>query len=295
MKLSKTSRRPLLQYLQIFENEIRALKFRIKWKLGLIKKATDKYISERELTFEDDFNNNELDRNKWNTTFDWGRHDFNNLTWTTDGKNLEFSNSILRIFAKSEPGTKTGWWGTINYEFTIGSINTCRKFEQTYGRFECKAKLDNHPALWPAFWTLTVGHTHPDAPNNHERIMPEIDIMEGTGNGGWSKKYKKSSMSLHYGLSYEELWHKSDGTATKGINYNNNYYIFAVEWKKDRLEWFINNEKVKVLRFKYLESEEIPIRPMYLILGESVNLERGRKYKDSLPAGLWIDWVRAYK
>ncbi len=55
-------------------------------------------------------------------------------------------------------------------EYTSASVTTRGLHEWQYGRFEIRARIDTHPGLWPAFWTLGVAGGWPR--------NGEIDIME---------------------------------------------------------------------------------------------------------------------
>ena len=279
----------IVKIFQEIENAYLSSKFVIKYKLGLIKRPSDDLLENRELTFEENFESNSLDRDKWNTCFDWGRHNAN--TWGTDGKNMEFKDGIAKFLVKYEPGMEEGWWGKHYYKYTVAHINSRRKFEQIYGKFEAKVKLTNIPGLFPAFWTLTDTWTDENAPGNHEVIMPEIDIFEHfTTSIG-----KKIAANYHCGLSYDSPWHRWNGTSLRYIDFSKDYHIFGIEWTKDKIDYFVDGHIFKRLRFKNLRTNEIAHRPMYLIINEHADRHINESHHNKLPDGMQVDWIRAYK
>ena len=72
----------------------------------------------------------------------------------------------------------------------------------------------------------------------------------------------------------------------KTLELGNDYYIFTLEWTKDKLVWMINDLVVKEVR------ENIPDVPMYVgfNLGTTV-----APNDNSLPGKMEIDWVKVYK
>ena len=285
---------------------------RFWWKWNILKKIRkydiDKYRS-RNITFEDNFNKGELDREKWNTSFPWGRHTADGGAWSTDGDNLKFEGSTVQFQTKYEPGVYEGWWGKVEQKFTTAHIDTKNKFQQQMGRFDIKVKLTDKVGLWPAFWLLTETYAHPniprwekDKPVNEfdwgESIKPEIDVFEQFGTPG---KNKRMQFTLHAGLTYPKPWGRAIPSKIKGVDFSDKFVMVSVEITKDWLKWYVNDCLVKVLYQKHLSTDERVFRPMYLIISTGTNikpdvlLKEYEKDNNYLPDGMTVDWVRVYK
>lgn len=255
----------------------------IKFNLGLVKRNDN--LKKRKLTFYEDFTSEKLNKNKWNTEFPWGRHS-DNLLW--EEEKIQIYNSKANFMIDYDPGTHYGWWGDHKYEYKTAMINTLGKFEQKYGRWECKAKVKNIKGLFPAFWMLTPVWIHSEAPNNKEVIMPEIDIFEHFNRD----KNKRIESTYHYGLSYDDGYHKFTGNGIKHTDFTKDFHIYAVEWTEDKLEFSVDEEVFKVLYFKNYKDYDRANKPMYLILNEAVTKEY-QKSKNIV--GMEVDWVRVYE
>ena len=106
---------------------------------------------------------------------------------------------------------------------------------------------------------------------------------------------KKQLIGIYYGLSYDKPWHKSNGTDIKCVNLTKDFHVYAIEWTKEKIEFFVDNEKFKVLYFMNYNPEEIAHRPMYVIINEAVNKKELDKNFNLLPDGMEVDWVRVYR
>jgi beta-glucanase (GH16 family) len=285
------------------------IRFWIFWNICSLKKEDIDSKFTRIITFEDDFDKGELDKNKWNTAFPWGRHSFDGGAWSTDGENLKFDNSTVKFETKYEPKTYEGWWGKTEQNFTTAHIDSKNKFQQQFGRFELKVKLTDKIGLWPAFWLLHEEYKHPDAPQFNtngnidfsewkEVITPEIDIFEQFGK---PNKRNQMQFTLHGGYSYSKPWLKSFHSKIKGVNLKNKWIKISIEITKDFLKWYVNDTLVHVIYQKHLKQDQRVFRPVYVIVstGTSKNpnflLDKYKKDKNYLPDGMEVDWVRVYK
>ena len=89
-----------------------------------------------ELTFNDEFNNHKLDREKWQDHYYWGGRS-NNDGLTYFGVNqFQFSDSSLLIVAEKKVSKDT-------IPYTSGMIDCNRSFKQQYGYFEIRSKNPN--------------------------------------------------------------------------------------------------------------------------------------------------------
>ncbi|RUT73154.1 glycoside hydrolase family 16 protein [Ancylomarina longa] len=230
-------------------------------------------IKNWKLSFLDEFEENQLDKNKWITRYYWGDKLLNkgfsldgDLHLFTDGDNIQISNSVLKLIAKKEKKEGLAWnsnYGFIprDFDYTSAIINTGQSFRQKYGRFEAKIKVNSSNTVIPSFWMLS------------NKSLPHVDILKTHLNGkivtgcynGEESKLQKSQFKV------------------KGIDLSKGYFIYTLDWSENELIWKINDVVVAT------QKQGIPKVEMYLNFCLSVP-----KDNDNLNASLDIDWVRCY-
>jgi beta-glucanase (GH16 family) len=133
--------------------------------------------------FFEDFNEQNLDRSKWNVEVTG--HTVNDeqqayvdsaaTIYMVKGKDAEGAvNGALVLKAIYQSGFTSK--EQKKYDFVSGRINTQRKMEFTYGTASARMKMTAGAGLWPAFWALGTGKW-PDC--------GEIDMMETIGDSSW--------------------------------------------------------------------------------------------------------------
>jgi beta-glucanase (GH16 family) len=259
------------QYINIKNSE------KIQWFLKV--RNSNKYdeVKRWELTFEEDFNADKLDKKTWLSRYFWGEvllSDSYSLDhekqFMNDDKNIALADSKLRIITKQEKVQGKAWNPAIgffprDFEYTSGVINTGCSFRQQYGLFEAKIKFGKSFPVHHALWLVS------------DLLLPHIDI---------AKASKKIIMANY--------WGSPDGKSNVGKNeagvslnrYGNGYYVFTLEWTADRLTWKINGVTVQSV------TEGVPKIPMYLNISSSLYSDAKN---NGLPALLEVDWVRCYK
>jgi beta-glucanase (GH16 family) len=239
----------------------------------------------KKLVWAEEFNYNGLPNpRKWN--FEKGYVRNKELQYYTEARkeNAFVENGSLTITAVSDSLK-------INdkiYPVTAASLITKGKKEWTYGRFEIRAKFPSSLGTWPALWMLGSNIDTAGWP-----LCGEIDILEHVG-------YMPDT--VHFNVHTEKYNHvKNTGKGTKLLYPTafNDYHIYAVEWFKDRIDWYMDDRKV----FTYAnEGEGVKSwpfdKPQYLILnlafGGAWGGQRGVD-PASLPQKFLIDYVRVYQ
>jgi len=232
-------------------------------------KDSDKFniLKNREMTFCDEFDGDHLDTSKWLTNYYWGdkllkdRYSVeSDLQAYTEKENFEIRNSILRINTKSQRITGKVWsaakgFSTKEFNYTSGIINSGSSFRQKYGLFTAKIKLGD-PNARNAFWMLA------------DKITPHIDICRTSGGKVWFDYFSSNG---------------NNSKTSLGARYANDYFIYSLEWRPDKLIWKINDTEV------FSQTTNIPQEPMYVILAGG--LEKPINAMTSME----IDWVRVYQ
>lgn len=148
------------------------------------------------------------------------------------------------------------------YEYTSAALSTACAFRQCFGRFEAKIKL-NHSSVVQCFGM------------RGDRDMPHIEIMRSGANGLQMGKIYTSK-----GKVVNEIM------PLKDIHLSNDFYIFTLEWTREKMVWMVNDTVVKEVH------ENIPDIPMYVFFRLGCNQEPGGK---CVPSRMEIEWVRFYK
>ncbi|SHE50010.1 Glycosyl hydrolases family 16 [Seinonella peptonophila] len=214
-----------------------------------------------EQVFIDDFQSNQLNKNKWTSLFQ--KDNYNEELQFYTPKNVNLSNGFLNLTAKKE--RKQGKL------YTSGLVNMKDKFTFLYGRVDIRMKVPFKPGMLPALWLL---------PANNQ--LPEVDIFEAPGLepkrvymvNHWRKKGELVSKSTFYDLRYP-----------------NKFHTYTLEWEKNELRWYIDDI------FMRKTNQGVPQERMYLIL----NLAVGGKWPGSpkksttFPITMQIDSVKIYK
>ncbi|MFO7863826.1 MAG: hypothetical protein R6U85_07485 [Salinivirgaceae bacterium] len=243
----------------------------IKWYLATQKSNSFDELNKWELIFEDDFTG--LDNEKWSPIIFPGLVSFNDNYVTegekqffTKGENVSVNNSILQIDTKQEPKDGKCWSpksGFMNksFDYTSGTLNTAQTFRLNQGKIQVKLSVDQASQCVHGFSL------------KGDRITPHIDLFKtGVGNG----------FEVRYIPAKDE--NKQMTEVVKGINVNDKFFIYEMEWTDNELIWTFNS--IEVARTPHQLNGET----LYLNLATILEKE-----PQQLPAHFNIDWVRVYQ
>jgi beta-glucanase (GH16 family) len=238
-----------------------------------------------ELVWSDDFNGAAgTSPNPANWSFEigtgqdgWGNQELQYYTDRPENASLDGQGNLV-ITARAE-----SFGGR---QFTSARINTKGLFEQAYGRFEARIKNPYGPGIWPAFWMLggtidTVGWPQ----------TGEIDIMEMRG-----QDPTVIHGSLH-GPGYFGGNPISGSYALENGRFDADFYVYAVEWFPDRIDFFVNDYLYNRVRAKDVDGEWVFDHPFFLVLNVAV----GGSYvgfpnpNTPFPQRMEIDYVKVYR
>ena len=260
------------------------------------------------LTWTDDFNEPILNSTYWNIA--------NNMT---------HGNQELQLYMKEQVSLRNGtlvlttdrseiMYGTKQYNFTSGWVDTQNKISQTFGKIEVRAILPNPDAygIWPAHWLMPERNAW-----NCWPIGGEIDIMEATGGEQNNTVYG----TYHWGFNSTTIdtLNKSTGnTCTSGCgcdtrfgpngkyeplitpahNFSKGYNIFSVEWNKDAIQWYVNSVQYhERQRNENGTNLPIPAEPFYIILNTAIDWwnKKSGTPENVYPVEHIIDYVKFYQ
>lgn len=170
-------------------------------------------------------------------------------------------------------------------KFTSASINTLGKFSFQYGRVEVRAKLPKARGTWPAIWMMGEDINQVGWPR-----CGEIDIMEHVAHTPGT-----IYATIHQIDDKGDHWSKGDKIQTDDVA--DRFHVYAVEWTKTGLEFFIDDKSY--FKFPYEGPAKWTFdRKMYLLINLAIGGDwGGQKGIDeaAFPCRYEIDYVRVYK
>jgi len=272
-----------------------------------------------QLVFEDEFDGNALDPDKWNTEFLWGpylrineeRQYYVDTLNSDAGKSyspFEFEDGIMSIVARpnaqsgdaapppeaplpddpiwtenpgwARPHSETNPYEYVQPDYTSGLITSRDSFMFAYGYAEARMQLPEGDGLWPAFWLLN---------SYYIAQQPEIDIMEARGS-------RPFEVSHSYHRNNDRGVQSSDSSesrsATGAPTFTEAFHTYGVRWSPTKITWYIDGEPVYSIA-----DGTVGYQLMYVL----ANLAVGGNYPyqpvddDALPARLQIDYIRVYQ
>jgi beta-glucanase (GH16 family) len=253
------------------------------------KKETGQKLEQRnyQLVWSDDFNGSvgeSPDTTKW--TFDigvgpnndgWGNAELEYYTSRPVNASID-SNGNLAITAKSELYAGSA--------FTSARIKTKGLFDQSYGRFEARIKAPWGPGIWPAFWLLGSNIDSVAWPQ-----CGEIDILELRG-----QKPNVINGTVH-GPGYSGGGGITKSFAFENARFDVDFHLFAVEWGKDYLDFFVDNTLYQRITPDNITGNWVFDHPFFIIMNVAVggNYVGFPTSQTPFPQTMLVDYVRVYK
>jgi len=250
--------------------------------------------SKWELVWSDEFDHDGLpDPAKWSYEEGFIRNHEQQYYTRERKENARVENGMLIIEGRKEqfknpryrPGSSNSRSADEYAQYTAASLITYGKASWLYGRIEVRAKLPHGLGVWPAIWMLGDNHKSVGWPR-----CGEIDIMEFVGHDP-----NHVHATVHYSLDGR---HKSSGSQLQTPAPYDDFHIYAVEWSKDRMDFFFDNQKYHTFELKAAdENGENPFRkPQFLMINLALGGAWGGKIDDAImPQKYLIDYVRVFK
>ena len=234
--------------------------------------------AKRKLVWEENFNKKEINEKFWN--FELG-----------DGcpNSCGFGNNERQIYTKINHEIKDGNLvieaRKERNKYTSTKITTKGKKEFKYGRIEASAKLAVGQGIWPAFWMLGANIDEVQWPKSGE-----IDILEYVG---------RDPHMVYTTLHTQDSHGNTINTKrTEFLNIEEGYHVYAIEWDKDKIEFFVDKTLVYTFNPSIKNEDTWPFdKPFYIILNLAVGGNFGGPEVDDaiFPQKFYIDYVRVYQ
>ena len=251
-------------------------------------KAKDREVDMSKFTqvFGEEFDGDTLDLNVW-THYRQGVR--KGGYWDKDQASLRDGCLVIRSEYKAD--------GKFGAGFYTDRIDTRRKYEQTYGYFECRCILPAAEGLWSAFW-LSSENIKDGTPGTQGT---EIDVFESPlyYRGRLGLRNDLVTSNLHYG-GYE-LGHRYKNVAiSRANNPYEEFNTYGMEWNKDGYIFYINGKETG--RSSFGGVSEVP---EYMLLSTEIDGVDGVPFhgwsgiakpdSENYPAEFIVDYVRAYQ
>ncbi|MFK8006894.1 MAG: family 16 glycosylhydrolase [Saprospiraceae bacterium] len=194
-------------------------------------------------------------------------------------KNSRVENGILTIEAHREDFD--------NKTFTSARLVSKYKGDWLHGKIKIRAKTASGLGTWSAIWMLPTDNEYGTWPNSGE-----IDIMEHVG-------YNPDTV---FGTVHTKSFNHMIGTEVGDNLFVSDadevFHIYSVEWDKDKIDFFIDDQKYFTFKNENKTFAEYPFdKKFHLILNLAVGGNWGGKMgvDDSVfPQKMQVDYVRVY-
>jgi len=246
--------------------------------ITIILLSTISCQQQKKLIWAENFDNDILNENVWNFELGngcpdlcgWGNNE--RQIYTKSNHRIEDGKLIITASKKDSLYTST-------------RITTAAKKEFQYGYIETRARLPVGKGIWPAFWMLGA--------NIKEVAWPtcgEIDILEYVG-----REPHEVFTSLHTKASYGNTINTKK---TKFKNIEDGFHLYAVDWTKDKMDFYVDDKLVYTFSPKDRTIETWPFnQPFYFILNVAIGGNFGGPEVDDtiFPQEYVIDYIKVYK
>ena len=236
----------------------------------------------RTLLWSDEFNDGELDGNRWTHEIGTGNNGWgNNELQYYREENTFMHEGTLVIEAREER------FGGSDY--TSSRLITKDKQEFQYGRVDIRAALPEGQGLWPALWMLGA-----DIDDVGWPVCGEIDVMELVGND-----MRRVHGTAHFGSSVARRRFIGDSRALgSGESYADNFHVYSIEWEENRIRWFVDDELYHELTPNMLQGEAWPFNDEFFMI---FNVAVGGDWPGSpdpttiFPQRMFVDYIRVFQ
>lgn len=233
--------------------------------VGDVYKAEEKW----KVTFEDNFEGNELNTDLWEKCPEWERH--GGGRWDDDASYVDGNgNLVLDILPDPDKPGKV----------LSGAVRTNNKFEQTYGYYEARIKFPVIKGAWGAFWLMSNGVSNVD---NSGQDGTEVDIIESIYN-----EQNRANHALHWD-GYDAAHKKSAKELFNVSLYDGEFHTFGLHWTKDEYVFYIDGKETW-----RTNAGGVCQNPQYMKLTTEAASWAGHMDTSNLPKQMLVDYVKVY-
>lgn len=251
--------------------------FTVAWAQGTQEAAVSQIAQSDELNerewvkiFDCEFDNPK-DLKKWNVISQWKNANNELQAYVADAVSVH--DGCLFLEAKKKDVT----YGGKQMHYTSGKVETLKKFDIKYGRYDIRFKVPAGKGMWPAFWLLPSNGSWP----------PEIDFMEILGH-----EPQFLYVTNHYGVDKNGK-HPSHGAKKHEAHpdFSQEFHTLTGIWNEREIVCYVDGKKVSV------SQDGVPHEKMYMILNLAVGGDWPGNPDDTttFPGVMQVDYVRVFK
>ena len=234
------------------------------------------------LVWSDEFNDRgRPNRKKWNYEEGFVRNEELQFYTKDRARNARVEDGNLVIEADKEDFNETA-------RYTSASLTTQGKADWKHGRFEIRAKLPAGRGMWPAIWLLGSKINRVGWPE-----CGEIDIMEYVG------FLPDTIHGTVHTSAYNHTLKTQRGKTLEVAAPHASFHIYAIEWSKDRIDFFVDDQKYFTFSNEGTGRAVWPFDGKhFLILNVAIGGNWGgqKGVDDSIfPQRMLVDYVRVYQ
>lgn len=289
----------------------------------------DQSASPWKLVWQDEFENDTIDLNKWTLEEHcWGGGNDEMQCYTRRAKNAYIDKGILIIEAHREdyrgiavdpntPNLDPNFTKVLPY--TSARLSTKNSANWKYGRIEVRAQMPQGQGTWPAIWMLPKENKYGPWPASGEIDIVEAVNLKTPSDAPGAKPDQIESRihgTLHYGRQHPQNVHTAaQFPFPDDKNPADTFHTYALEWEEGEMRWYVDGHHYGTQRQEgwYSQSKNehggfktnpgaAPFdHPFYLILnlaigGQWAGLSNLRGiHEDIFPQKLKVDFVRIYQ
>lgn len=224
------------------------------------------------MVWMDDFDANEIDRNRWKPDSNLMRGTDYNCAFLDRPENIYQKNGQIHFAI-----TKTGV-DSLPYIASNMATNTWLVPNQYV---EISAKMPEGKGIWPALWFW----------NGADTFYCEVDLVEFRGS-----KTDRFYITHHY---YDKKKKERRASAItvrprdergKKIRLNEGFNVYGFEWTPEVMRFYFNNTLVREIK------TNIPRIPMFIVMGTGTGTYDGAMGKDvKFPNVTSVEYIRVYQ
>jgi len=216
------------------------------------------------LFWEDQFNGDALDPNKWDVRGVGPR-----AVGYVSPEAVKVEGGFLKLMAFVKDD-----------KIQISAVGTQNHFMTRYGYFECRAQLQKSAGVWAAFWIQSPKISQGEDP---AKFGAEIDIME------FFKKLGTDIVShnVHWAYGPNQQTTRGMQSYLKGVS--EGFHTFALEWTPEKYVFFIDGYKFYEVTVGISQIEE------YMILSMELPSKMEELKNAVFPDVFIVDYVKVYK
>ena len=209
------------------------------------------------LLWSDEFDGTEIDKKKWKFIEDcWGGGNNEQQCYTSRKSNAFVEDGKLNIVAKKGSFTGPAETATRNgipqvsqtkktLPYTSAKLQSVRKGNWKYGRFEVRAKLPTGQGTWSAIWMLPTDWVYKGwAASGEIDILEAVNLKTPSDEPGAADGELESRINgtLHYGKEWPNNVQSGQATHLPGnANPADDFHTYAIEWEEGEIRWYVDN------------------------------------------------------